>query len=273
MSTPANQPPLNQLTPQQIANQPVASNSAGPPLGTPGYGGLTVGPNGAFVRTIDPATQTTSGQLSTLMQSSSPLEQLAQAQGMNEAAARGSANGTLFAGASMAELNKNLTPIAAQNAQVYERQAQANEDALNQAANVQTQAGAQEASAGIMANASIHGQDVGAETARRGQDIQSQEFGASQKQQLGEFNTNWANTMQQTRENQNWLMQDQQSQNEFSLKSQVVNGVLNTALSDPSLWNNPAGVFGMLNDYTTNFGSIIDQLGMSTYGQQPAVHR
>lgn len=244
---------------------PASTMPAPPPvsplaqLSTSAYGNIAQGSNGAYVRTIDPATQTTGGQLATDMQSSSPLEQLAQSQGMNAAAARGSANGTLFAGAEEASLNQNLAPIAAQDAQVYERQAQANEDALNQQNTVSEQVAGQEASAGISANASIENAKLNAQTQA-----------AALAQNQSQFSTNWANTIAQTAENQNWTQQDQASQNEFSLKGAVVNGAVNTIFSDPSYWNNPAGSLGMINDYTQNVGSIID--GMfppTTYGQTP----
>lgn len=247
-------PPLNQLStpynPSGMVPMPQATTSA--------PGGVTV-TNGVATRTIDPATETTAGQLDTLMNSSSPLEQLAQSQGMNAAAARGSANGTLFAGAEQAALNSNLAPIASQDAQVYERGAQSNEDALNQKNLADIQRNASITSAGIGANASMYNADVNAKTQA-----------AALAQNQNQFSTNWANTIAQTAENQNWTQQDQATQNEFALKGAVVNGAVNTIFSDPSYWNNPAGSLGMINDYSQNIGSIIDQMfPPNTYGQTP----
>jgi len=253
-----------------IGGQP--TSSAQPPLSqlhNPAYGDITIGPNGAAIRTVDP-NETTSAQLAALESSSSPLMQLALAQGANAAAATGNVNGTLMSGASENAMLQQLTPIAAQNAQVYERAAQANEDAINQQKSIQEQVAGQKAVAGISAGASENVAKIQQQTQEKAQELQQQEFTAAQSQQLGEFNTNWDKTMAQTQEAQAWTGQNEATQNEFALKGQVVNGVINTIFSDPSYWNDPAGALGMMNDYTSNMSAIIDQLfPPGTYGQTP----
>lgn len=213
--------------------------------------GQQLGAYNSVQGTIDPATGTAAGQLGTLMQSSSPLEQLAQSQGMNEAAARGSANGTLFAGASMAELNKNLAPIALNDANAYNRQQLANQAEANQAHDTETSANASEMAAGISANASMYGADVNATT---------QANALRQNQQ--QFTTNWANEFQTAKNSQAFQTASQATQNEFTAKMTAFQSTMQTVLSDPSYWNNPDGATGMVNYFTHAF----DDIWSSTFG-------
>ena len=228
------------------------ANSNSPVVGNQSYGGLVMGPNGAYVSAVDPTTGTVAGQLATDMSSSSPLEQLAQSQGMNAAAARGSANGTLFAGAEQAALNQDLTPIAQQDADAYNKSALANAANVDQAGNVNTQANAETTSAGIGANASMYNADVNAKT---------QAAALAQNQQ--QFTTNWANQFTQAQQSQAFQQASQATQNEFQAKYNAFNTTMQTVMSDPSYWSDPTAATGMVNYFNSAFDDIMGTLGIT----------
>lgn len=204
--------------------------------------------NGVATRTVDP-NALTSNQLAGLENTNSPLSQLALAQGANNAAATGNANGTLMAGASENALLQQLTPIATQNAQVYERQAQSNQDALNTAANTNRSVHGQIAAAGVSANASMHNAQLAADTAAKS---------LAQNQQ--QFTTNWQNEFQTATNSQAFQTASQAQQQQFSLQSNGLNSAISTIFSDPSYWSNPQGAMGMLNYFGSNINSLVDNL-------------
>lgn len=219
-----------------------------PQFNTPGLG---VGQVGAAYGTVDPKTQTAAGQLDTLMQSQSPLEQLAAAQGMNLAASRGSANGTLMAGAAQTALNDKLQPIALNDANAYQRQQLQNQSDVNQLKNTQTSVEGSVASAGISANASIHNADQAAA-------IQKQ----SLQQSHDEFLTNWDNQFKQMQQSQQFQSMTQDKQNEFAAKMTAFGNSVQTIFSDPSYWADPQGAMGMLNFFNTNIDQLLSQMGI-----------
>lgn len=246
-------PPLNQLNPGpytvtsagQAANNPDNINSGS--LNNTAGGDITM-QNGVAVRSVDP-NALTSNQLAGLENTNSPLSQLALAQGANNAAATGNANGTLMAGASENALLQQLTPIATQNAQVYERQAQSNQDAENTAANTRRQVSGQVAAAGVSANASMHNAQLAADTAAKS---------LAQNQQ--QFTTNWQNEFQTATNSQAFQTANQAQQQQFSLQANGLNSAISTIFSDPSYWSNPQGAMGMLNYFGSNINDLVDNL-------------
>ncbi len=245
---PTPQTPLAQLSTYDAgtaANSIDSVNSG--TYNTDANGNITV-QNGVATRTVDP-NETASGQLQQLESANSPLEQLAYAQGANAAAATGNANGSLMSGAAQTALLQNLTPIATSNAATYERDAQANQDALNTAANTRRQVAGQLGAAGISANASMHNAQLAAQTAA-----------ASLAQNQQQFTTNWANEFQQAKNSQAFTLADQASQNQFNLGANALNTAVSTIFSDPSYWNNPQGAMGMLNFFGSNINDLVDNL-------------
>lgn len=247
-------PPLSQLNPGSGGGIVSAGfNANDPDMGhTMNYnntagGDITVN-GGVATRSVDP-NALTSNQLAGLENTNSPLSQLALAQGANNAAATGNANGTLMAGASENALLQQLTPIASQNAQVYERQAQSNQDALNTAANTDRSVHGQIAAAGVSANASMHNAQLAADTAAKS---------LAQNQQ--QFTTNWQNEFQTAKNSQAFQTASQAQQQQFSLQSNGLNSAMNTIFSDPSYWSNPQGAMGMLNYFGSNINSLVDSL-------------
>lgn len=82
-------------------------------------------------RQVDAATETTSGQLKTIMAEDSPLMQQARAQAQQGMAARGLINSSMAQGAGVAAMLERATPIAASDASTYFNQAQTNQAAAN----------------------------------------------------------------------------------------------------------------------------------------------
>jgi hypothetical protein len=242
--TPATPSPMGNLANPGVGPTAVPNNPGIPGgINTPGYGNITT-KNGTALRTVDP-NQLAGTQLANLESNTSPLNQLALAQGAAQAAATGNANGTLMAGAAQTALLQNLTPIAAQQAQQYAETAQANQDALNQLQQSRIQAGAQVRAAGEGAAASMANAKLAAATQ---QALQTQSLAQNQSQ----FEDNWANNFKMA------------TQNEFTLKSGALGNAMNTIFSDPSYWGNPQASMGMINFFTQNIGSLIDSLGLGT---------
>ena len=263
-ATPAATPsPLSQLNPttstivsagQAALNPSLYQTPAS--LNNPAQGNIT-SQNGVALTSVDPS-QLAGSQLASLMSSNSPLNQLALAQGQAQAAATGNANGTLMAGASQTALDQQLTPIAQQQAAAYQQNAKDNQDAINQLQNTREQVGGETAAAGISANASMQNAKLAAQ-------IQQQSLAQNQQQ----FTQNWANTFQQAQNSQAFQTATTQAQNEFNLKGSALSQAMSTIFSDPSYWSDPQSSMGMLNYFTTNIGSLIDNLGISN-GQPQA---
>lgn len=256
-TTPTAVPPLSQLNPAPSTivsagslNQP---NTGTPQVGNNSLNNTASGDitmvNGVATRAVDP-NALTSNQLSGLENTNSPLSQLALAQGANNAAATGNSNGTLMAGASENALLSQLTPIASQNAQVFERQAQSNQDALNTAANTERQVAGSEASAGIGANASMHNAQLAATTAANALAQNQEQFKSSQA----------------------FTLADQATQNQFNLSASGLNSAISTIFSDPSYWSNPTASMGMLNYFGSNINSLIDNLFPQVGGASNAAY-
>jgi len=225
---------------------------------------ITMGPNGAYISTTTPE-ELTSTNLAGLMQSSSPLEQLAQSQGMNAAAARGSANGTLFAGAEQAALNQNLAPIAAQDAQAQQATNQQNVSSLNQMANSKVQERATLGAAGIAANASMQNAQLAAQTQKS---LQTQSLAQNQQQ----FSDNWKNQFQMATQSQGFQMASQQQQQEFTAKYNTLNTAFQTVMSDPDYWSNPQASMGMINYFTQNIDALLANMGIGgSAGSNPNI--
>jgi len=250
--------PLPQLQPAVRGTTSAGFNAVDPAnaQGATGDPNLTM-TNGVAIGTVNP-NELAGTQLAGLQSSSSPLVQLALANGAANAAATGNANGTLMAGASENALLNQLTPIAQQQAEAYQRQQAQNEDAINQLQNTRTSVHGQIAAAGISANASMHNAQLQA-------DIQKQTL----QQNAQQFTQNWANQFQMATQSQNFQKASQEAQNEFQLKGSALSNAMNTIFSDPSYWADPQSSMGMLNYFTTNIGSLIDSLGIGTGTPQP----
>ena len=82
-------------------------------------------------RQVNAATETTSGQLNTLMQEDNPLMQMARAQAKQGMAQRGLVNSSMAQGAGVAAMLEKATPIAQSNAVTYANQALTNQQAVN----------------------------------------------------------------------------------------------------------------------------------------------
>ena len=110
-------PQTNTLPSNVGATQPVAPNIA------------TYAPT---QRTVDKPTETTQGQVESILSKDSPLMQRARALAKQGMAQRGLVNSSMSQGAGVASMIDRATPIAAQDAQTFSQAASENMNALNQ---------------------------------------------------------------------------------------------------------------------------------------------
>jgi hypothetical protein len=110
-------PQVNTLPSNVGATQPVAPNIA------------TYAPT---QRTVDRPTETTQGQVESILSKDSPLMQRARALAKQGMAQRGLVNSSMSQGAGVAAMIDRATPIAAQDAQTFSQAASENMNALNQ---------------------------------------------------------------------------------------------------------------------------------------------
>ena len=199
---------------------------------------ITTNNHGVALQNIDPATMTVSGQLQTLLSGNNPLLQMAQQQGAQAAAARGSVNGTLFAAASQGAAQQAMQPVAQANAAEYAHNADANQGAINaeglQSLQNQGQIGA--------AAASAHGQ---VEAARlRNQEAQH------------EFDTSLATSQANREQDRTWQVADQQTSQQAYQRDAVLNASLGAVFSDPAYWSNPEASLNMVHTFSNGFDQI-----------------
>ena len=86
---------------------------------------------GAQEREVKPETETTAGQLQSILSKDSPLMQLARTQATQGMAQRGLINSSMSQGAGVAAMLEKATPIAAADATIYSNRATANQAAFN----------------------------------------------------------------------------------------------------------------------------------------------
>lgn len=233
----------------------------------------------AYTRTVDRNTETTAGQLETLLRGDNPLLQRAARKGATLAQLRGSTgNDSLFAGAAQDAMAENLIPVASADAGVYERGAVTNQGALNESSITDRNNATSSANAESAASAARYGADrqLEGDMARLrssdnqfniSQGFQNRQFDADQANRQRDFaestrryeNDNQIRTQERS-QNRAWDLADQDSANRATGRAQIFGQVANTIFSDPSYWRDPAGAQGMLNFFTDNFTPVWDRL-------------
>lgn len=249
------------------------------PLGQLMTGNITRGADvnnqAAYTRTVDRNTETTAGQLETLMRGDNPLLQRAARKGASLAQLRGSTgNDTLFADAAQDSMAENLIPVAGADAATYERAATTNQGALNESSLADRQNATARANAQAAAQASRYGADrqLEGDMARlRSSDNQfsitqgnwNRQFEADQRQ-FAENTRRYENDnqirAQERQQNRAWETADRDTATRAAGRNQIFSQVTNTIFSDPTYWRDPAGASGMVNFFTNNFSSLWDSL-------------
>lgn len=237
--------------------------------------GADVNNANAYTRTVDRNTETTAGQLETLLRGDNPLLQRAARKGATLAQLRGSTgNDSLFAGAAQDAMAENLIPVASADAGVYERGAVTNQGALNESSITDRN----NATSRANATAAVHAQQYSADRQLEGDMARlrssDNQFNISQGNLNRQFDAEQRQFAENTRryENDNqirtqeraqsraWDLADQDSANRATGRAQIFGQVANTIFSDPSYWRDPAGAQGMLNFFTDNFTPVWDRL-------------
>ena len=119
--------------------QPPAAPTAGPPAPAPqGIIGQAsqAGQAATYTPTttqVDRATQTTAGQIDSLLAGDSPIIQRARTLATQQMAKRGLVNSSMNAEAGVAAVIDRVTPIAQTDAQIYDQRARENAGIINQA--------------------------------------------------------------------------------------------------------------------------------------------
>jgi hypothetical protein len=249
------------------------------PLGQLMSGNITRGADvnnqGAYTRTVDRNTETTAGQLETLLRGDNPLLQRAARKGATLAQLRGSTgNDSLFAAASQDAMAENLIPVAGADAAAYERASTTNQGALNESSLADRQNATARANAQTAAGASRYSADRGLEgdLARlRSSDNQfnitqgnwNRQFEADQRQ-FAENTRRYENDnqirAQERQQNRAWETADRDTATRAAGRNQIFSQVTNTIFSDPSYWRDPGAAAGMVNFFTNNFSTLWDQM-------------
>lgn len=249
------------------------------PLGQLMTGNITRGADinnqGAYTRSVDANTETTAGQLNTLLRGDNPILQRAARKGASLAQLRGSTgNDSIFASAAQDAMAENLIPVAGADAQAYERAATANQGALNESSVVDRQNATSRANAQAAAAASRYGADRGLEgdMARlRSSDNQfnitqgnwNRQFEADQRQ-FAENTRRYENDNrireQERQQNRAWDTADRDTATRAAGRNQIFSQVTGAIFSDPTYWRDPAGASGMVNFFTNNFSQLWDNL-------------
>lgn len=249
------------------------------PLGQLMTGNITRGADvnnqAAYTRTVDRNTETTAGQLETLMRGDNPLLQRAARKGASLAQLRGSTgNDTLFADAAQDSMAENLIPVAGADAAAYERAATTNQGALNESSLADRQNATARANAQAAAQASRYSADrqLEGDMARlRSSENQfnitqgnwNRQFEADQRQ-FAENTRRYENDNrireQERQQSRQWQLADNATAQRAAGRAQVFGQVADTIFSDPSYWRDPGAATGMLNFFTDNFSSIWDRI-------------
>lgn len=153
--------------------------------------GASTSPVDPTLRTVNPGTDTVSGQLSTILNSGSPLMQQAQSQAMDTANSRGLLNSSMAAGAGESAMIDKALPIASQDASTYNSNAATNTATQNQ--DKQFNAAATNASNQATANAANQS-GLSAQTAE--QDTALQTLKGTQATNLANIEANYKDLMQ-----------------------------------------------------------------------------
>lgn len=134
-TTPPGQPPLAATQapppPQTNANPAPATQSSQPPASSAAPPGGLQGNTEPVTRTVDPATETTRGQLQSLFAEGSPLLVQARESAQRMMAGRGLQNSSFAAQAGEQALFSSALPIAQADANVYGQAAAANNQVEN----------------------------------------------------------------------------------------------------------------------------------------------
>lgn len=249
------------------------------PLGQLMSGNITRGADvnnqNAYTRTVDRNTETTAGQLETLLRGDNPLLQRAARKGASLAQLRGSTgNDSLFAAASQDAMAENLIPVASADAGVYERGATANMGALNESSLADRANATSRANAQTAAGASRYASDRQLEGDMARLRSSENQFNITQgnwerqfnqdQRAFEENNRRYENDNrireQERQQNRAWETADRDTATRAAGRNQIFSQVTNTIFSDPTYWRDPSAASGMVNFFTTNFSTLWDQL-------------
>lgn len=204
------------------------------PTGTPNYITRQSGGNSAYLQSVDP-NSLVQNQLASLQRSDNPIVQnAAQAAQANALARGGGVSGTQAIDASNRAMFDILNPIAGADAARYGQVGDENQAALNQ----QNLEHMQNQTAITTAN-------IGAapEITRN-------------REMAREFDTQQQNRLQ----DRQWALADQNTQARAQMRSQVFQQALGTIFSDPTVWGDPQGAIGLMNDYSSNIDGLMRQM-------------
>lgn len=237
--------------------------------------GADVNNANAYTRTVDRNTETTAGQLETLLRGDNPLLQRAARKGASLAQLRGSTgNDSLFAGAAQDAMAENLIPVASADAGVYERGAVTNQGALNESSITDRN----NATSRANATAAVHAQQYSADRQLEGDMARlrssDNQFNISQGNWNREFESNQRALAENTRryendnqirtqereQNRQWQLADNATAQRAAGRADIFGQVSSTIFSDPSYWRDPAAATGMLTFFTDNFSGIWDRI-------------
>lgn len=237
--------------------------------------GADINNQNAYTRTVDANTETTAGQLGTLLRGDNPLLQRAARKGATLAQLRGSTgNDSLFAGAAQDAMAENLIPVAGADAAAYERAATANQGALNESSLADRANATSRANAQTAAGASRYASDRGLEGDMARLRSSENQFNVTQgnwerqfaqdQRSFEEANRRYENDNrireQERQQNRAWETADRDTATRAAGRNQIFSQVTNTIFSDPTYWRDPAGAQGMLQFFTSNFNNVWDSL-------------
>lgn len=210
-------------------------------------------PEGGFrTRDVNP-NELSSNQLNQITDENGAYIQRARNSGLAQANSRGLTNSSMAAGAAQGAAIDAAMPMAMQQAGAYtnvgDRNMAAENDYLlaqggwNNASQIAQNSNATSLNIAGMNNEENRRQfDLGqAENTRR----YDQGFGEDARR----YDTDW--TRQQERD----ATQNRNARNNF-----IASGIMNTVLSDPSLWRDGQGAMGFANFYGQNFGDLCDSI-------------
>ena len=241
--------------------------------------GADVNNANAYTRTVDRNTETTAGQLETLLRGDNPLLQRAARKGATLAQLRGSTgNDSLFAGSAQDAMAENLIPVASADAGVYERGAVTNQGALNESSITDRN----NATSRANATAAVRAQQYSADRQLEGdmarlrssdnqfnisQGFQNRQFDADQANRQREFaestrryETDNQMRTQEREQSRQWQLADNATAQRAAGRANIFGQVSSTIFSDPSYWRDPGAATGMLEFFATNFSDAWDRI-------------
>ena len=249
------------------------------PLGQLMTGNITRGADvnnqGAYTRSVDANTETTAGQLNTLLRGDNPILQRAARKGASLAQLRGSTgNDSIFASAAQDAMAENLIPVAGADAQAYERAATTNQGALNESSITDRNNSTSRANAQAAASASRYASDRGLEGDMARLRSSENQFNITQgnwerqfaqdQRAFEENNRRYENDNrireQERQQNRAWETADRDTATRAAGRNQIFSQVTGAIFSDPTYWRDPAGASGMVNFFTNNFSTLWDNL-------------